>query len=112
MALCSGNRAVRKPLFHTAAQLSGAERVAFLNAVLLGHDIELLSGGWFYYSGLVVYNILFIGLVGVLFVTEKRRRLSTLIHKSAHVFLVKPLRPTPSFLGWLIWLGVGRGRCE
>jgi hypothetical protein len=38
--------------------------------------------------------------------------LSTLIHKSAHVFLVKPLRPTPSFLGWLIWLGVGRGRCE
>jgi hypothetical protein len=41
-----------------------------------------------------------------------KQDLSTLIHKSAHVFLVKPLRPTPSFLGWLIWLGVGRGRCE
>src|ERR1035437_5816070 len=37
--------------------------------------------------------------------------LSTLIRKSAHVFLVKPLRPTPSFLVWLIWLGVGSGRC-
>jgi len=37
--------------------------------------------------------------------------LSPLIRKSAHVFLVKPLRPTPSFLVWLIWLGVGSGRC-
>lgn len=41
----------------------------------------------------------------------KKKCLSTLIHKSAHVFLVKPLRPTPSFLVWLIWLGVGSGRC-
>jgi hypothetical protein len=47
--------------------------------MLLGHDAEILSGGWFYYSGFVISNILFIGLVVALFVTKKSRRLRLVV---------------------------------
>jgi hypothetical protein len=46
---------------------------------LLGHDTEILSAGWFYYSGFVISNILFIGLVAALFVTKKSRRLRSVV---------------------------------
>src|SRR5687768_18404339 len=38
---------------------------------LLGHDADILSGAWFYYSGLAIANILFLGLALTLFVTNK-----------------------------------------
>jgi len=46
---------------------------------LLGHDTEILSGGWFYYSGFAIANILFTGLVVALFVTKKSRRLRSVV---------------------------------
>src|SRR5690349_9819271 len=39
-----------------------------------GGKYRILSGGWFYYSGFAISNILFIGLVVALFVTNKSRR--------------------------------------
>jgi hypothetical protein len=53
--------------------------------MLLGHDAEILSGGWFYYSGFVIANIVFIGLVVALFVTKKSRRLKSVV--SVVIFL-------------------------
>ena len=47
--------------------------------MLLGHDTEILSGGWFYYSGFAISNILFIGLVVALFVTKKSRRFRSVV---------------------------------
>lgn len=47
--------------------------------VLLGHDGDIFTGGWFYYSGLAISSILFIGLAVALFVTQKSRRLRTLL---------------------------------
>ena len=42
---------------------------------LFGQDIEILSGAWFYYSGLAISNILFIPLVTALIATKKSRKL-------------------------------------
>ena len=42
-------------------------------------DEKIFSGVWFYYSGLVIANILFIGLVVALFVTKKNRRLRSVV---------------------------------
>jgi hypothetical protein len=53
--------------------------------VLLGHDTEILSGAWFYYSGFSISNILFIGLVVALFLTKKSRRIRAVV--SAVLFL-------------------------
>src|ERR1051325_1557419 len=47
--------------------------------VLLGHDTTLFSGAWFYYSGFAISNILFIGLVVVLFVTKNCSRLRSVV---------------------------------
>ena len=57
----------------------------FCWSVLLGHDTELFTGAWFYYSGFAVSNILFIGLVAALFVTKKARGLRLVV--SAVFFL-------------------------
>lgn len=40
--------------------------------ILLGHDTEILSGGWFYYSGFVISNVVFVALAVALFTTKKR----------------------------------------
>jgi len=46
---------------------------------LWGHDTDVLSGGWFYYSGFAIANLLFMGLVVALLVTKKRRRLRSVV---------------------------------
>jgi hypothetical protein len=53
--------------------------------MLLGHYTDILSGGWFYYSGFVISNLLFIGLVVALFVTKKSRKLTSVV--SVVIFL-------------------------
>jgi hypothetical protein len=47
--------------------------------MLLGHESDILSGIWFYYSGFVICNILFIGLIVALFVMKKSRRLASIV---------------------------------
>lgn len=47
--------------------------------ILLGHDAEILSGGWFYYSGFAISNVLFVGLAVSLFVTKKGRKLRSAV---------------------------------
>jgi len=53
--------------------MSGFGSFAICWDALLGHEpsgkIRILSGGWFYYSGFVVSNLLFVGLVAALVVT-------------------------------------------
>jgi hypothetical protein len=74
---------------------------------------EILSGGWFYYSGFVISNILFIALVVALFVTKKSRRLRSVISVVffLHVlsWLVLQIIPQPSQvtdikIGYYVWL--------
>ena len=70
---------------------SGFACFQFCWNTLLGHDNHLLhdpdvfTGGWFYYSGFAISNILFVGLAVALFVTKKRRRLGSLL--SVVIFL-------------------------
>ena len=80
---------------------------------LLGHDTEILSGGWFYYSGFVISNILFIGLVVALFVMKKSRRLRSVVsvvfflHVLSwlvlHIFQ-QPPQITEIKIGYYMWL--------
>ncbi len=79
---------------------------------LLDHA-EILSGDWFYYSGFVIANILFIGLVVALFVTKKLRRLRSVVSIVffLHVlsWLVLHIFPKPSGIaeikiGYYVWL--------
>ena len=82
--------------------------------ILLGHDIEIFSGGWFYYSGFAFSNILFIGLVVALFVTKKSRRLRLIVsvvfflHVLSwlvlHIFLQQPPQITEIKIGYYVWL--------
>jgi hypothetical protein len=46
---------------------------------LWGHDADIFSGGWFYYGGFAISNILFLGLVAALFATEKFRKLRSAV---------------------------------
>ena len=81
--------------------------------MLLGHDAEILSGGWFYYSGFVISNILFIGLVVALFVTKQshglRRAVSVVffLHVLSwlglHVFQ-QPPQVSQIKIGYYVWL--------
>jgi hypothetical protein len=80
---------------------------------LWGHDPEVLSGAWFYYSGLAVANVLFVGLVVALMVTRKWRRLRTILSVVCllHVlsWLVAHIFQTPSEvseikIGYYVWL--------
>lgn len=82
--------------------------------MLLGHDTNILSGGWFYYGGFVISNILFIGLAAALFVTQERRKLSAVV--SVIVFLHvlswffvpiisgKPSQVAEIQIGYYVWL--------
>jgi hypothetical protein len=47
--------------------------------VLIGRDIKFLSGGWFYYAGFGLSNLLFVVLVVALCVTRKWRTVRTLV---------------------------------
>jgi hypothetical protein len=47
--------------------------------MLLGHDGDVFTGGWFYYSAFAISNILFVGLVVTLFLTKKGRSLRALL---------------------------------
>jgi len=77
--------------------------------MLLGHYINLFSGGWFYYSGFVISNILFIGLVAALFVTRKGRklRLAVSVVFFLHVLswsVLQPSQITEIQIGYYVWL--------
>ena len=81
--------------------------------MLLGHDSEIFSGAWFYYSGFAISNILFVGLVVALFVTKKSRRLRTVVsvvfflHVLSwlvlHIFQ-QPPQITEIQIGYYVWL--------
>ena len=81
--------------------------------ILLGHDTKILSGGWFYYSGFIIANVCFVGLVIALFVTSNHRglRLVLSIVFCLHVlsWLVLHIFQHPSQLseiqfGYYVWL--------
>jgi hypothetical protein len=81
--------------------------------VFLGHDTDILSGGWFYYSGFVISNILFIGLAVALFGTKKIRGVRTVISVVLFLqvfsWLVLHIFPQPSEvteikIGYYVWL--------
>src|SRR5689334_14774676 len=58
---------------------SGFACFEFCWNTLWGHETDVLSGGWFYYSGFAISNILFIALAVALFVTKKSRRLGSVV---------------------------------
>jgi len=81
--------------------------------VLFGHNGDILSGMWFYYSGFVISNILFVVLVVALFLTKKHRRftsvLSVLFFLHILSWLVLHVFPSPSQIaelkvGYYVWL--------
>lgn len=81
--------------------------------MLLGHHTEILSGGWFYYSGFVISNILFIGLVVALFVTKKSRRLRSVVSVVFFLHVLswlvlhtfeQPPQITQLKIGYYVWL--------
>ena len=98
--------------------MSGFASFAFCWDTLLGHElsgnIRILSGGWFYYSGFVMSNILFVGLVAALFLTRKIVRLrsvfSLVCFLQALSWLVlftisgKPSQITAIKVGYYVWL--------
>ena len=81
--------------------------------ILLGNS-KILSVSWFYYGGFVISNILFIGLVASLFVTQEHRKLSSVVSVIVflHVlswFLVfiisgKPSQVADLKIGYYVWL--------
>ena len=81
--------------------------------MLLGHDAEILSGGWFYYSGFAIANILFMGMVVALFVTKKSRRLRSVVSMVfflhvlswlvLHIFQ-QPPQVSEIKIGYYVWL--------
>jgi hypothetical protein len=81
--------------------------------VLLGHDGDMLSGGWFYYSGLAIANILFIGLAVALFATKRCRRLRSILSVvcflhvlswlALHTFQ-RPPQIAEIKIGYYVWL--------
>ena len=99
-------------------EMSGFASFAFCWDTLLGHEpsgnIRILSGGWFYYSGFVMSNILFVGLVAALFLTRKIVRLrsvfSLVCFLQALSWLVlftisgKPSQITAIKVGYYVWL--------
>ena len=98
--------------------MSGFASFAFCWDTLLGHEpsgnIRILSGSWFYYSGFVMSNILFVGLVAALFLTRKIGRLrsvfSLVCFLQALSWLVlftisgKPSQITAIKTGYYMWL--------
>lgn len=98
--------------------MSGFASFAFCWDTLLGHEpfgnVRTLSGGWFYYSGFVMSNVLFVGLVAALFLTRKPGRLrsvfSLVCFLQALSWLVlfiiseKPSQITAIKVGYYVWL--------
>ncbi|HEX5220685.1 MAG TPA: hypothetical protein VFZ59_14025 [Verrucomicrobiae bacterium] len=93
---------------------SGFTCLRFCGEILSGHDTEILSGAWFYYSGFVIANVGFIGLVVALFVTQGHRRLRSVLAVAffLHVFswfvlhlFQNPSQLTELKLGYYVWLG-------
>ena len=76
-------------------------------------DEKILSGGWFYYSGLVLANILFVGLAVALFLTKKRRGLRSVVSVVCflhvlswvvlHIFQ-QPPQVSEIEIGYYVWL--------
>ena len=74
---------------------------------------DFSDGSWFYYSGLAICNILFVGLVAALFLTEAGRKLRSIVSGALflHVFswLVSHLFGQSSEIaeikiGYYVWL--------
>src|SRR5262245_15818950 len=98
--------------------MSGFASFAFCWDALLGHEpsgnIRILTGGWFYYSGFVMSNILFVGLVAALFVTSKLRKLRSVISFVCFLQVLswlllftisgKPSQITAIKMGYYVWL--------
>jgi hypothetical protein len=81
--------------------------------MLLGDNGDVLSGGWFYYSGFAIANNLFIILTAALFVTNKYRKLRLAISVVCflHVFswliahlLQQPPKIDKIKIGYYLWL--------
>jgi len=93
---------------------SGFSCFGYCWSMLLGQDVEILTGGWFYYSGFLISNILFVGLVVALLVTKKRSRVRSVV--SAIIFLHvlswlvvnlisgKPSQVAEIKIGYYVWL--------
>jgi len=95
------------------AEGSGFACFRFCWSSLLGHDADILSGSWFYYSGFAISNILFIGLVVALFVTKEGGKLRSVVSVVffLHVlsWLILHLVQQPSQIahikiGYYVWL--------
>ncbi len=98
--------------------MSGFACFGYCWNVLLGHeplgDNTILSGAWFYYSGFVISNILFIGLVVALFATTKIRRLRSVVSIVCFLqvlswvvlFVIsgKPSQVAELKIGYYVWL--------
>jgi len=98
--------------------MSGFASFAYCWDTLLGHEplgnFRILSGGWFYYSGFVMSNVLFVGLVAALFLTRKIGRLrsvfSLVCFLQALSWLVgfvisgEPSQITAIKVGYYVWL--------
>jgi hypothetical protein len=98
--------------------MSGFASFAFCWDSLLGHEpfgnIRILSGAWFYYSGFVMSNILFVGLVVALFVTRKIRRVRSVFSVVCFLQVLswlvlftisgKPSQIAAIKVGYYVWL--------
>jgi hypothetical protein len=92
---------------------SGFACFQFCWQTLCGQGADVFSGGWFYYSGFAISNVLFIGLAAALLVTKKARRLRSVISVIffLHVLswfvlhlLGKPPQLTELKSGYYVWL--------
>ena len=98
--------------------MSGFASFAFCWGTLLGHEasgnVRIFRGGWFYYSGFALSNVLFVGLVVALFLTRKTGRvrsvLSVVCFLQALSWLVlsiisgEPSQITAIKVGYYVWL--------
>ena len=98
--------------------MSGFACFAFCWDTLLGHEasgnIRIFSGGWFYYSGFVMSNVLFVGLVAALFLTRKTGRVRSVFSLVCFLqvlswlvlFIIseKPSQITAIKVGYYVWL--------
>ena len=98
--------------------MSGFACFAFCWDTLLGHEasgnIRIFSGGWVYYSGFVLSNVLFVGLVAAMLLTRKTGRvrsvLSLLCFLQVLSWLVlfiiagKPSQIIAIKVGYYVWL--------
>lgn len=81
--------------------------------MLLGHDAKILTGGWFYYSGFAISNIIFPVLVVALFVAKKSRKLRAVVSvvfflhvlswSVLHIF-EQPSEIAQIKIGYYVWL--------